>query len=252
MLVFEGASCTTCQEKINIFEQPTLRGSFKHVRYKVGAPSRANRKGIKRKQNKRSTTIQSGHVINDQIYLTGEHSLSQVDHPVGFIGLLLTPPKILKGITVLQDDPVSGWGQVNECALKAFAKAGDSIVYLAPINPLYFARFLAKIAFGYAYAELGNAFVPIIRPLIRGERSVFTDLVGGDHDIPPSTAGLHELQLFTFDIGLAKFQCVRIRLFAKQGTPNYHVVVGLIRQGDANYYENLLERQYIYTPLKIG
>jgi hypothetical protein len=137
MLVFEDACCPTCQKKILEFEQPTLQESFKHVRYKIGAPSRSKSKGKKKKKAKKLPTLDSGHVVGMQIYVTEQTQLSQLDHPIGFIGLRLTPPKILQGITVLADAPVDGFGAIDQGKLKQFTKYNNSIISIAAINPSF-------------------------------------------------------------------------------------------------------------------
>jgi hypothetical protein len=182
------------------------------------------------------------------LYLNRHTEFEPQKLPFGFLGLRLWPPRILAGITILADENVEAISQIDQTAILSMGLPEGSSVYVGKINPLEFARFLAKIAYAYAVADLGKyAFIPLILPLLFGRRAVFTDLVGGDYEIPPATSDLHRLQSFVCDAGIVKFQCVQIRLFANRGTPIYHVVVGLVRKsGDSNYYKDALERQFAF------
>ncbi len=245
-IIFEQASCKKCEKLINVFEHHVMKDVLGHLRFKVGSPSRSKRRGKKSRSEVFTSEVLSGYYSSDRIFLTNKIALSKYDHPIGFIWLRLKPPKILQGISIINDDPVDGFGQTNPEMLKLLTAKNNPVVYIDKLNLILFARSIAKIAYSYAIAECGQeVFVTLVRPLLLGKRAIFTDLVGGDYDIPPPTISLHELQLFIFDAGIVKFQCVRVRLFASMGTPNYDVVVGIIKSNNPNFYEEALERQYV-------
>ncbi|UVC08978.1 hypothetical protein IHQ71_28355 [Rhizobium sp. TH2] len=87
-----------------------------------------------------------------------------------------------------------------------------------------FKRVLAKIAHGYAVAELGlDGFEAILSERIRDRNDFFHDCVGG--------AGIEEIpdRLHSLSIeprGESDFVVVRIHLLCFLGTPVYRVVVG--------------------------
>ena len=101
-----------------------------------------------------------------------------------------------------------------------------------PRKPGEFARFLAKIAHGYAVAMFGiDGFNPLLTDLILGRNVVRApELVGSEPEIePPASGALHQLDLLETE---KNFLIVRIRLFASSsiegahGFPTYLVIAG--------------------------
>jgi len=227
-VIFENASCKDCADEFNReFETEVLKHSFEIFRFKIDAPSRSIRK--RRKKRRISFPVEFGpHHAEPRTIITDSVELDKHAHPGGMFVLLLRQPKIFSGIAASPNDTVDAWSNYNLEKLKLIVGEGPVRVHVGPINPLHFARFIAKIGFSYAVAEWGeNSFVPIILPLVRGEVDLFTDLVGGDYEIPPPNKHIHELSHYVVENSYGKFLCVRIRLFCFAGSPVYHIVVGL-------------------------
>ena len=105
-------------------------------------------------------------------------------------------------------------------------KEGQAI-QIGQINPYQFAQLLAKIAYGFAIGQWGyGSFKPIIHPLLKGDAATWTDLVGGDYDIPDPEPETFSLETYLVLGQSARYLCVRIRLWSFVGTPVYRVVVG--------------------------
>lgn len=229
-VVFEAASCKQCADDFNKrFEGSVLQRSFEAFRFKIGAPSRSIKK--KKKRSMIEYPINFIHTTPGFPPLVTEtKDVSRQEYPFGFIGLRLRPPKILMNIPASESDLVDGWTNLNGQRLKVLSKAaGRDTVLVGSINPTNFARFLAKIAYSYAVADVGkDSFRPLILPFLKGETNVFTDLVGGDYELPPPNNNMHELQCFVFDANAVTFRFVRLRLFSCYGSPVYHVVVGIV------------------------
>jgi len=93
-------------------------------------------------------------------------------------------------------------------------------------TPAFF-RMLAKIAHGFAVAELGPKFVsPNLIPIIDGTNLAESKrYIGGHQNEQPPSTDLHEVSFVscTKDPHLV---LVRIRLFAILGTPTYLIAAG--------------------------
>lgn len=91
-----------------------------------------------------------------------------------------------------------------------------------------FIRMLAKLAHGFAVAELGtDAFEPFLLPIIRdNDTSDAIEYVGGVTRTEPPAAELHGLSFITHPSMPRDLVVVRIRLFACLGTPTYAVAAG--------------------------
>jgi len=99
------------------------------------------------------------------------------------------------------------------------------------MQPDRFARLLAKIAHGFAIAELGfGTFTPLNQDLILGRSNDYSFTVGGDWEIPPPVSGANhdlKIEILFASTTLARI-IVQIRLFPAAETPQYHVVTGEI------------------------
>ena len=101
--------------------------------------------------------------------------------------------------------------------------------FASPVLDTYkFAKFLAKIAHGFAIDAFGNSFDPLLPNFIRSEaRGARYDLVGGVSDDDAPSDNLHELGADWRHYNGTLFATVRIRLFANLGAPAYLVVAGV-------------------------
>ena len=106
------------------------------------------------------------------------------------------------------------------------------------VEPYKFMRFVAKIGYGLAVAELGlDCFTPLAREIILGRSDDYFRLVGCDDSLPPpdgewSKDGQHQffIHLHCKDVAarLVLFVVVHLKLFGDAGMPLYHVVAGQV------------------------
>lgn len=103
-------------------------------------------------------------------------------------------------------------------------------VHRIKAQPHEFARLIAKIAYGYASAELGvGTFDPIVTDMILGESRDYFYAVGGQWDIEDGITGSdHKMDISLLFKEGRLLVIVDIRLFSQARTPRYHAVVGRI------------------------
>jgi hypothetical protein len=99
---------------------------------------------------------------------------------------------------------------------------------LSKYHPKHFARFLAKIAHGYACATLGQeTFTPLLNDFIIKGTGLARQYVGGETHKSPTRPTVFEIQLgHIMGTDGKRFLSARIRLLAYMGTPTYIVVIG--------------------------
>jgi|TARA_R100000005_G_scaffold22285_1_gene9568 hypothetical protein len=103
-----------------------------------------------------------------------------------------------------------------------------------PIKGDVYGRMLAKIAHGYAIAEVGqDKFEAILSKIITDANSRPFDWIGCLNQTPKINLAaepqiLHKLSLEWWETKLGLLLVVKIRLFAYLGAPEYHVIVGKI------------------------
>ncbi len=128
--------------------------------------------------------------------------------------------------------------EINADSVNAMRDRGVPDFALASVDTVRFCQMIAKIAHGFATAELGltgfNALAPtqlILRNL--GPKENWCGcyrLVGGDlQDYAPDEA-LHVLSWGLVPKGDQMFLVVTLRLLANLGAPVFHVVVGELSQ----------------------
>jgi hypothetical protein len=227
-LVFPEASCRKCEAITGRYEQAVLRRMMGNIRLRFDAPTR-------NKKNRKPTLVLNKAKVN--FSSSGEASigvpLSSVEIPASsapmfYIGFLLDQPGILLGLPL---------GTPLEWKTFYTYKIGDLAenhanreegVEIGQFNPYLCAQFLAKVAYSYAVAKLGDgAFSPLILDLVLGKTYYFRHWVGGELEIPPANEHeIHKIDLAIRSVGNRKLVIVRIRLFSFLGTPIYDVVVG--------------------------
>jgi hypothetical protein len=162
------------------------------------------------------------------------------DMPPVILSFIFPPPEILFGLPP-SDEPVAGQINISNISAKAEQRFSEiSRQGRVRLNPkgfgaMPFARFLAKMAHAFAVGEIGiNGFHPTLCPIIleREPHFVFHYVGSGAGDEPASTR-LHELsirrqkQLLATPGGSVRdLFVVRIRLFARHGSPTHYIVVG--------------------------
>jgi hypothetical protein len=216
-LVFPQASCTTCQEEINKFEQPLQRGHFYPARVHLDFPS------------------QNGDPRPEafKVQFTDDNTFGVVDirdHPCVFVLYpFVNEPAALTGAPVENKMSMSMWAYSFQPDLHArIAKIGRPVSPSQPFVIDHFCRLLAKIAHGYAAAEVGlDNFTPLLQRFILGKEPMSNRLVGGMRDMPVKESfNLHNLWLTTHASDQGSFLVATIHLFANLRGPTYRVVVG--------------------------
>ena len=109
-------------------------------------------------------------------------------------------------------------------------------------QPYQFARFVAKVAYGFAVANLGiDCFKPLANDIILGRSDDYFQFAGSEPREPPPSGwpdgGQHHFSIvvrFVRDnVGLV---VVDVKFFANAGTPVYHAVVGEIDLGKLAHF----------------
>ena len=233
-VIFERASCVSCQRLIQPYEQRVLRGQLGVFRARIDAPTR-NRKS--RPTSKRLYFFEvdgNGNLMRG----LGSKELPLEDLPLTLSVWNLAPPRILG-----EGGPVEGhhgapWTYTQrEVAMKLTAQvreetgANHVVVRVDEINRNDFLRFLVKTAHAFAVSEHGfGEFTPLTTDLILGKSDDLAQFIGGDtgpspHDDDP--ANMTELTLGRVVEGpVAGYIAVRLRLYPMLGTPAHIVVVG--------------------------
>jgi hypothetical protein len=227
-LVFPMASCSHCQNKINEFESNCLRSRWWPFRVRIGAPSRGKEppEAFRVRKIKVTSVNERGEITYDK---AGTEEVRPHEHPFLYITYRFPPPGVLSG-----RDP-SANVKFTITALFAYEEARKYTAKdkegfdLGPGQPDQLLQLLAKVAHGYAVAELGiGSFQPSLTKFIRG-LFPFTAYhwIGSDPEVPPaSSQSLHEIGLHIEQIGPAAYVVVTFRLFSFLPTPQYRIVVG--------------------------
>lgn len=109
-------------------------------------------------------------------------------------------------------------------------------------EPYQFARFVAKVAYGFAVANLGiDCFKPLANDIILGRSDDYFRLVGSEPREPPPSGwpngGQHHFSIVVrFVRGNVGLVVVDVKFFADAGTPVYHAVVGEIDLGNSEHF----------------
>lgn len=117
-------------------------------------------------------------------------------------------------------------------AVKAkYGAASVSIVGVDKTNRVDHAdlgRMLAKIAHGYAVAELGlHNFRPFLLHIIKEQKPYYlTHFIGSDIVPPGEATDLHEIEIDKSELWGQHLIVVRLRLFATMKSQNHFIVVG--------------------------
>jgi hypothetical protein len=166
------------------------------------------------------------------------------EHPGTFCVYAFTPPLIL-----------FGWPRQNgrpgvipvmcfpypypDCVKRSKKHSHKPLVLHEHLDPMLYARMLAKIAYCHTIDQIGLSFAPFVLPLINGDEPADASyLVGGCAEefpqaggtVPPPGNTLHEIGFVPppepCPGATPAMIVVRIRLFSKYGAPAHYVVVG--------------------------
>ena len=150
-------------------------------------------------------------------------------------GMMTVPIFDAPGVLVKRktESTVSQWAYIpNPDAVKIYPER--TRVGRTKFDGKIYARMLAKIAHSLAAAEKSLAEVeyPFLPDFILGRDNVIPCdyYVGCLESNLPAEDGLHRAKLFTADMPDGrKFLVANIRLFARNGAPQYHVVIGRLK-----------------------
>ena len=156
--------------------------------------------------------------------------------PYGLLFPLFSePPGLLSGNLGRPMEAAWAWRappDIDERA-KTMNDEGDFIM-VATVDPLDFARFVSKIAHGFAVAKVGqDAFMPLLANFVVGTSLHWPDYLGlAKVQLGIPTDSIHVIFLKekpTHD-GRRALVCY-LQLYGSHITPLYEVVVGLIPNG---------------------
>jgi hypothetical protein len=230
-LVLPRASCSDCQKKTHEAETACMRATWWPFRTHIGAPSRG-----KEHPSSFEMTYALAHDLPSGIQLsnTTKEKRAPKDFPFIFSALRLHPPGLLVGRDPNAHVDVDVWSTYDDEMLAEVRRRATGLprnlgiaAQIAQINPPLFGRMLAKIAHGYAAAELGlHAFKHDITRIVRNEPTRTTHWIGGTYELPPPAPHLHNIRWRIQAVNRINYVIVDLRLFAFMGSPQYHIVVG--------------------------
>ena len=159
------------------------------------------------------------------------------NHPLAFGLPIFERPGVLRNAPPTNEILlVSAWNYMAiDAEERAKRYAVDAGLWQA-FRPDLFCRMLAKIAHGFAVAELGlDSFKPFLPDVILGKSEFASHYVGGTSEADirppkitnPSTELAHELEgRRVLGPGSLPLVSVLIRLFATIEAPTYEIIVG--------------------------
>ena len=224
-LILPEASCRPCERTINkSIENRLLSEEWAHFRAKYGLPTR--------RPKRRAKTVSLGCRTGGRIKVPANEYTAPV--PL----YRFATARILSGLQPIPNShawtiPTMLCDGDEETRLQRRYPLWDGKHIFRP-EPYRFARFIAKIGYGFAVAEMGlHCFRPLVRGIILGRSHDYFHFVGSAQREPPASGwprgGRHHFGItihFLQDgIGLV---IVDVKLFAEAGTPVYHTVVGEI------------------------
>lgn len=227
-LQFPSASCKRCREKTCEFENACMGQLWWPFRTKIGAPSRKKRQSSSFLSRTLNVDDAGDGGLRERDVL--DVSLPLDDFPLIYVACKYWPPGLLEGRPAQEELMWVGWSACDDDHLKSLTDEQRNAIRLTnkPFHARHLSRLLAKIAHGYATAELGlRAFRPYLPDYIRGTSWEFeSQCIGGEQDVPPATEALHEIACGVVSVDGKNLVVVTLRLFAFIGAPLYRIVVG--------------------------
>jgi hypothetical protein len=217
--VIQKASCLVCSDITKKFEQDVARDLWGDARISFDAPSR-------RKKERPSHITLSGCIPSG-----APLKVEYIEYPAPMVFYKMPQAGILQGFTHDQDLSPT-WKLVyiaDDDKIKKFETnyPGRLTAKFRHV-PESFGRLIAKIGYGQVLCSLDPSdFNPICLPYILGTEKNLSYVVGGRETIAEMLPGIGYSMashfMGTSDRGVLMAE---IRLFANNGTPTYHVVVG--------------------------
>jgi hypothetical protein len=220
-LVLPRASCTSCQTEVQIFETICMRKTLLPYRKASGLIRHAN-------------DLPAAVPLTLDLELEGPKQVALDRHPnVVVLPGLRDLPGILRGRPpepmVQFDYKIFGQLDIVDETKRRLQERQVVGIYL---DGYAWLQMLAKIAHGYAIAELGlNRFSPALPDLILGRNPRLSSYLIGKCPVPPSIPDKPPLLMIDMrcaSMGECRFVAVNMRLFADLGreTPVYTVIAG--------------------------
>ena len=244
-LILLKASCDSCSTVTSRIELFVAREMWGDMRMRHNLPTR--------KPKDRPATLSVKAVYRDR---DEQIRVPREDYKAPFPVLWYPQAGILIGRD--PTDKVQIYGEVWEWPSETTAKTLQAtLAYSGKVDHIIFARMLAKIAHGYAVAQMGlDGFIPMLPDYILEQRPDVLHVVGGDPrfhtpSVHSSTTTIHFLQLGVSEWPAGEFLTCEIRLFSTlaglegKGMPIYQVVIGRAN----NLTRSRLENAPYYQPL---
>jgi hypothetical protein len=228
MLELPEASCGDCAKETHAYEGQCAGRLFAPIRAQLSFPSKRT---LKHRVKKLTMTFDG---IRRKIH--------QDNYPGMVISFVNGLPGILVGTPPTEDysggialATLPGFGErLNKLRAKFQAR---EVQFNPEFDIEHLGRMLAKIAHGYATAELGfGSFRPLLLPIILNQPPLYiSHYVGGirDQEIPEGK-DLHEVEIDGTGLGKGRYVVVRIQLFAERKLPVYYVVAGGLSDNHAD------------------
>ena len=226
-LTIGAASCKRCQEKIKTFETHCLRHMWWPFRTQIGVPSRGKEtpENFRLRKARITEVHPDGSIEYKKLSVT---PLPPNEFPLYYVAYRFPSPGVLIGRDPAIPISFEAWVAHSEERVLAHIQDREA-VNLGPGEPGPFLALLAKMAHGFAVAELGaNAFHPVLRECIRGHTPPSGHWVGGDPENPALEPSFHKIGIHFEHVDATCYVVVTIRLFCFVGTPQYRVVVGAL------------------------
>jgi len=220
--ILEGASCKGCADITTKFERDVAREMWGDARNSYNVPSR------RKKERKNHVFLTDPDNPGRRVKVPySEYPAAMVFYKMGRAGLLEGLPDTV--------DVSSAWQVVaisdREKAKQFQEKWGVPLTSRFRHVPDSFARLLAKIGYCNLLCALEPGdFRPICLPYILGTKPSPSYVVGGTLEIAEPNPGLGYVMNTAGFIRDDRLMLItEMRLFANNGTPTYHVVVGDVR-----------------------
>ena len=233
VLVLPAASCVACQKIIHKYETTCCRNIMGDFRIRYGFPTR--------RKSERPRHI-------DIVNRRGEKiRVSRSEFPAPLFMYRFGEANILQGLP--PDSERFEWIphiSADSKELDAFIKKYDwEPAHVIKLQPVPFARMLAKIGYSYAIAILVlDAFTPLALDAILCRTEKVAYIVGGQTEVSPAVRdGKHLLGISYIgnaqkpSPGARALVCTHIRLMSAAQTPTYCVVVGEVDFSNSNHVE---------------
>ena len=218
-LILPQASCRRCERVINReIEAPLLTGNWAYFRAKHRLPTRRPRR------RKKSMVLHGSRI---RIPIT-EYTAPTLVYQFAPAGVLSGAEPVPNSHAWTVRHVVSNGDE--ETALQRRYSSWGGRHLIGPVEPYRFARLIAKIAYGFAVAEIGlGCFRSTVGGIILGRSEDYFRLVGSPSREPASPKdGKHHFDI-QLRVGISSWLItVSIKLFAGAGFPAYHAVVGEI------------------------